>query len=114
MFYSPTNPEIPMRTETLLRALKNQLTRIGFPKELAKTITIHAWRHYHDTYLNGKISPRILQNQSGHSIEMIETLYANHEKPTDQIELFNAQEQIFGPVLEPSIRNMFKSIQNSL
>lgn len=105
IFASPVNPTKPLRTESLLRALKKQLVIIGLPKQYAKTFTFHSWRHFHDTYLKDKIDSRILENQSGHSIEMIEKLYANHEKPTDKEELFQAQKNIFGPILEPCVKD---------
>ena len=100
IFCSLKNKNKPLRTETLLRSLKRQLLKIGCDKEFAKKITFHAWRHFHDTYLNGKIDLRILQNQAGHSRQMIENLYANHERETDKEELFTAQKKIFGKVLK--------------
>lgn len=110
IFWSPSHSRKPLRTETLLKALKKELVKIGIPQDVARRMTFHSWRHYHDTYLHGQVSLRLLQAQSGHSKAMIENLYANHSRNTDAAELFQAQKKVFGTIVQEFFNSQVSSI----
>lgn len=104
VFWAEVKPTQPMDIKKLPMALHDQLMKIGFTKEEAKQYCFHSWRHFYAAYMSDNVNQRALQSQTGHkTIEMLEH-YENHHIESDMKQITEAQQRLFGNVVNNAIR----------
>lgn len=105
IFWSEVKPEQPLESSVFLKALRNELRKIGLSKEDSESYCFHSWRHFYTTYMADNVSQRILQSQTGHkTLEMLEH-YSNHQTDDEIAEIEKSQLSIFGNIVNKSILN---------
>ena len=104
IFWAEIKPDQPMDIKKLPLALHNQLIKIGFSENEAKTYCFHSWRHFYAAYMSDNVNQRALQSQTGHkTIEMLEH-YENHHIESDMKQITKAQQKLFGNVVSKATR----------
>lgn len=99
IFWAKQRPDKPMDIKKLPIALHEQLMKIGFSEEEAKSYCFHSWRHFYAAYMSDNVNQRALQSQTGHkTIEMLEH-YENHHIESDMKQITEAQQRLFGNVV---------------
>lgn len=99
VFWAEQKPQKPMDVKKLPIALHNQLIKIGFSQEEAKSYCFHSWRHFYAAYMSDNVNQRALQSQTGHkTIEMLEH-YENHHIESDMKQITDAQQKLFGNIV---------------
>lgn len=99
VFWAEQKPNKPMDIKKLPIALHQQLIKIGFSEEEAKSYCFHSWRHFYAAHMSDNVNQRALQSQTGHkTIEMLEH-YENHHIESDMKQITDAQQKLFGNVV---------------
>lgn len=93
-------PDRPVDQNIFRKFFRRALEKAGMSKEDVKQITFHAWRHFYTTYMADKVNQKALQSQTGHKTQIMLEHYAAHQTAEEAVLIMDAQEQIFGALIE--------------